>query len=131
MKPSISRRRFVSTVATSAAALAAPRVLTAQKSAAKLPVIGVDANGAFAEYVAVPERICYKLPDQLPFENAALIEAVSVAVHAAGLPKVRLGDTAVVVGSGMVVSPSGCPGGTCTYTLLSRLTCSDGSIITR
>lgn len=59
-------------------------------------------HGAFAEYVAVPARICYKLPEQLAFEHAALIEAVSVAVHAAGLPKIRLGDTAVVVGSGMI-----------------------------
>ena len=40
----VSRRRFVSAVATTAAALAAPRVLTAQKSTAKLPVIGVDGH---------------------------------------------------------------------------------------
>lgn len=59
-------------------------------------------HGAFAEYVAVPQRICYKLPDELPFEHAAMIEAVSVAVHAAGLTPVKLGDTAVVVGSGMI-----------------------------
>ena len=39
-------------------------------------------HGAFAEYVAVPSRILYKLPDSLPFERAALIEAVSIAVHA-------------------------------------------------
>ena len=37
--------------------------------------------GSFAEFVAVPQRICYRLPDGLPFEHAALIEAVSVAVH--------------------------------------------------
>ncbi len=59
-------------------------------------------HGAFAEYVAVPQRICYKLPDALAFEHAAMIEAVSVAVHAAGLTPVKLGDTAVVVGSGMI-----------------------------
>ena len=39
-------------------------------------------HGAFAEYVAVPSRILYKLPDSLPFERAALLEAVSIAVHA-------------------------------------------------
>ena len=39
-------------------------------------------DGAFAEYVAVPARIIYKLPDTLPFEHAALIEALSVVVHA-------------------------------------------------
>jgi L-iditol 2-dehydrogenase len=59
-------------------------------------------HGAFAEYVAVPERIVYRLPDALSFEHAAMIEAVSVAVHAVTLTPVRLGDTGVVVGSGMI-----------------------------
>lgn len=59
-------------------------------------------NGAFAEYVVVPSRIAYQLPATLPFEHAALIEAVSIAVHAANRTPVTLGDTAVVVGSGMI-----------------------------
>ncbi|MBI3679759.1 MAG: galactitol-1-phosphate 5-dehydrogenase [Acidobacteria bacterium] len=59
-------------------------------------------HGAFAEYVAVPRNILYRLPDELPFEHAALIEAVSIAVHAVNLTPVSLGDTAVVVGSGMI-----------------------------
>jgi L-iditol 2-dehydrogenase len=59
-------------------------------------------HGAFAEYVAVPRRIMYRLPDNLSYEQAALIEAVSVAVHAVNLTPVVLGDTAVVVGSGMI-----------------------------
>ncbi len=59
-------------------------------------------HGAFAEYVAVPRRIAYKLPDSLSFEHAAMIEAVSVAVHGVGLANVRLGDTGVVVGTGMI-----------------------------
>ena len=59
-------------------------------------------NGAFAELVAVPQNIVYKLPDELSFESAALIEAVSIAVHAANITKLSLGDTAVVVGSGMI-----------------------------
>jgi L-iditol 2-dehydrogenase len=59
-------------------------------------------HGAFAEYVSVPQHITYRLPDSLSFQHAAMIEAVSVAVHAVGLTPVRLGDTAVVVGSGMI-----------------------------
>jgi L-iditol 2-dehydrogenase len=59
-------------------------------------------HGAFAEYVAVPRRIVYKLPDALSYEQAALIEAVSVAMHAVNLTPVRLGDTAVVIGAGMI-----------------------------
>ncbi len=59
-------------------------------------------HGAFAEFVAVPRRIMYRLPENLSFEQAALIEAVSVAVHAVSLTPIRLGDSAVVVGSGMI-----------------------------
>ena len=58
--------------------------------------------GAFAEYVSVPRRIMYPLPANMSFEQAALIEAVSVAVHGVGLTPIRLGDTGVVVGSGMI-----------------------------
>jgi L-iditol 2-dehydrogenase len=59
-------------------------------------------HGAFAEFVSVPRRIMYRLPDQLTFEHAALIEAVSVGVHAVNLTPLELGATAVVVGSGMI-----------------------------
>jgi L-iditol 2-dehydrogenase len=59
-------------------------------------------NGAFAEFVAVPQHILYPLPRELPFEHAAMIEPVSVAVHAADRLQVEPGDRAVVVGSGMI-----------------------------
>ena len=59
-------------------------------------------HGAFAEFVVVPQHIVYALPDSLPFEHAALVEAVSVAFHAAARPVIRIGDTAVVVGTGMI-----------------------------
>jgi L-iditol 2-dehydrogenase len=59
-------------------------------------------HGAFAEYVAVPARILYKLPDSLPLEHAALIEAVSVAVHAVKRSPPNPEDDVLVVGSGMI-----------------------------
>lgn len=59
-------------------------------------------HGAFAQRISVPRRIVYRLPDSLPFEHAALVEAVSVAVHAAAVTPIRLGDTAVIVGAGMI-----------------------------
>jgi L-iditol 2-dehydrogenase len=59
-------------------------------------------DGAFAEYVAAPHRILYRLPEALSFERAAMVEAVSVAVHAVNRTPISLGDTAVVVGVGMV-----------------------------
>ncbi len=59
-------------------------------------------HGAFAEYVSVPQRILYRLPDNVPFEHAAMIEPISVAVHAVNVTPIEMGDTAVVVGSGMI-----------------------------
>jgi len=59
-------------------------------------------HGAFAEFVTVPRRIVYKLPESFPFEQAALIEAVSIGVHAVSISPIKLGDTAVVVGAGMI-----------------------------
>jgi L-iditol 2-dehydrogenase len=59
-------------------------------------------HGAFAEFIAVPQHIVYALPDNLPFDHAALIESVSIAVHAVSRPPIQLGDTAVVVGTGMI-----------------------------
>lgn len=70
-------------------------------------VLGVSCNeyrqnGAFAEFVAVPARILYSIPENISFEQAAMIEAVSVAVHATAISSVQENDTAVVIGCGMI-----------------------------
>jgi L-iditol 2-dehydrogenase len=70
-------------------------------------VLGVSCDeyrrhGAFAELVSVPQHILYRLPDALSFRRAATVEALSVAVHAVGRTRVRLDDTALVVGTGMI-----------------------------
>lgn len=59
-------------------------------------------NGAFAELVNVPEHIVYRIPDGLAFDHAAMVEPVSVAVHAVDITPLQLGDTAVVIGAGMI-----------------------------
>ncbi len=59
-------------------------------------------NGAFAEYVAVPQSALYRLPDDLSFEKAAMVEPVSVAFHAVNLIPNELNESAVVVGAGMI-----------------------------
>src|SRR5207248_6835014 len=42
-------------------------------------------NGAFAEFVVVPARIVHRLPENLSFSEAALLEVVAVALHAVSL----------------------------------------------
>lgn len=70
-------------------------------------VLGVSCDeyrrdGAFAEYVNVPQHIIYRVPDDVSFEHAAMVEPVSVAVHAVNITPLTLADTALVVGAGMI-----------------------------
>ena len=58
-------------------------------------------DGAFAEFVAVPGRIVYKLPENVTFEQASMIEPLSVAFHAIGRTRIS-GGTAVVIGCGTI-----------------------------
>ncbi len=59
-------------------------------------------DGAFAEFLAVPQRVLYRLPPELPFAHAAMIEAVSVALHAVRVAQFSPGSTALVIGAGMI-----------------------------
>src|SRR5579872_4006764 len=70
-------------------------------------VLGVSCGdyrraGAFAELVAVPARIVHPLPDKLPFAEAAMLEAVAVALHAVSVAPVKSGDTAFVIGAATI-----------------------------
>ncbi len=59
-------------------------------------------HGAFAEYVTVPAHILYRIPDEVTFTQAAMVEPVAVAAHAVELTPLQWNDTALVVGSGMI-----------------------------
>ena len=70
-------------------------------------VLGVSCNefrrqGAFAQFVTVPQNIVYKIPDSLSFEHAAMIEAVSIAIHATNRTPRHIGGSVAVVGAGMI-----------------------------
>jgi L-iditol 2-dehydrogenase len=58
-------------------------------------------EGAYAEYISVPEHIVYPLPEEVPFEQAAMVEPISVAVHAVSRAPMPA-RTAVVVGTGTI-----------------------------
>ena len=59
-------------------------------------------HGCFAEFIALPARIAYKLPDNVSFEHAAMTEPLSIAVHALSRAPAILGKSAVVIGAGMI-----------------------------
>lgn len=64
---------------------------------------GYGINGAMAEYVRVPERCLHHIPDELPFEKAALTEPCCVGYNCVlEKSKVRPGDTVVILGPGPI-----------------------------
>ena len=65
-----------------------------------LKFIGVHTDGAFAEFLAVPESRVYKVPDGFSYEEAAVLEPTAVGVHIVSRAKVSLGDTVVILGAG-------------------------------
>jgi 2-desacetyl-2-hydroxyethyl bacteriochlorophyllide A dehydrogenase len=59
-------------------------------------------NGAFAEYVSIPQHIIYRIPDNVSFEQAAMVEPVAVALHAVNQAHLKLGESCVIVGVGTI-----------------------------
>ena len=59
-------------------------------------------DGAFREYIAHPEAFTYKIPEYISFEEAALLEPLSVGLHAARRANVQPGDTVAILGAGPI-----------------------------
>jgi 2-desacetyl-2-hydroxyethyl bacteriochlorophyllide A dehydrogenase len=66
----------------------------------RLNPIGVQRDGGFAEYCAVPESQAYRFPDSVGFEEAAMIEPLSCAVHGIDQAAIKLGQTVLILGGG-------------------------------
>jgi len=70
-------------------------------------VLGVSCDeyrrdGAMAEYVVVPEHIMYKLPESVSFHQGALIEPLSISLHAMNRAKLTINDKVAVMGCGII-----------------------------
>ena len=59
-------------------------------------------DGAMCDYLCVPAYLCYHIPEGVSYESAALIEPLSIAVHAVGGVEIHTGDTAVIFGAGVI-----------------------------
>jgi (R,R)-butanediol dehydrogenase/meso-butanediol dehydrogenase/diacetyl reductase/L-iditol 2-dehydrogenase len=73
----------------------------------KRTVLGVSCgeyrrDGAFAEYVLVPDHICYPLPRDLSWEEGAMTEPAGVAAHALRITPLGLNETTGVLGAGII-----------------------------
>lgn len=59
-------------------------------------------HGVFTNYVAHPEDMCFKLPDNVTNVEGALVEPLAVGLHATNVGEVKLGDTVVIFGTGCI-----------------------------
>jgi L-iditol 2-dehydrogenase len=64
--------------------------------------IGSRQSGGYADFVDLPERNAFILPDEISFEHAALIEPATVARHMLALGDFQSGQTAIVLGAGSI-----------------------------
>ena len=59
-------------------------------------------GGGLAEYTVFSENFIHKIPDEMSYEEAALVEPMAVALHSVRVGKFKAGDTALVLGSGPI-----------------------------
>jgi threonine dehydrogenase-like Zn-dependent dehydrogenase len=62
--------------------------------------LGIDREGTFAEYFAIPARRVRAIPNGVDFAVAALLEPVAVCLEAVRRGRVTAGETVLVVGDG-------------------------------
>lgn len=69
----------------------------------RLKTMGFDCDGAYAEYVAVPEPNLYRLPEGVGFDQAAAVQVLGISYHAvAHRARPRPGEKIAVIGAGPV-----------------------------
>lgn len=68
----------------------------------KFMAIPGEKEGVFSDYCVHNANMCFKLPDSVDTMEGALIEPLSVAMHGAELSNARIGESAVVLGSGCI-----------------------------
>jgi (R,R)-butanediol dehydrogenase/meso-butanediol dehydrogenase/diacetyl reductase len=68
----------------------------------RLATVGLAWDGGFAESVVVPEYTVLKLPEGVTYEMGTFSEPLAVAVRAVKRSRMRMGDTAAVIGTGPI-----------------------------
>lgn len=68
----------------------------------EMNVLGVRMDGGMAEYIAHPIAYLHKLPEDLPWEKAAMVEPLSISLHAFHRAKVLGGEHVAIFGAGTI-----------------------------
>lgn len=64
--------------------------------------LNVRGMGGLSQYLAVPVSKIFKVEDTLSFQEAALTEPLSCVVHSIEIANIRLGETVLVIGAGIM-----------------------------
>ncbi len=67
-----------------------------------LKLTGIDMDGGFAQYLAVPEKMLYHIPENVKPEYAALVELLSIGFHASSRAGLQKDESVVIWGAGKV-----------------------------
>ena len=67
-----------------------------------LRVCGTHKNGMMAEYFLHPISLIYKIPGNLDFRSAALVEPLTIGLHALTRSNVKRGEFCVIFGAGTI-----------------------------
>lgn len=68
----------------------------------QLKIIGVHTSGGFAEYVKVPIKKLYRIPDDMELKMAAMVEPLAVAVHDVRMSGLKAGESVLITGGGPI-----------------------------
>jgi 2-desacetyl-2-hydroxyethyl bacteriochlorophyllide A dehydrogenase len=68
----------------------------------RVRILGMQLAGGFADYLALPARHCFRVPDGIEAPTAALSEPLAVAVHAVRLARLEIGQRVLVLGAGTI-----------------------------
>ncbi|MFF5400597.1 2,3-butanediol dehydrogenase [Peribacillus butanolivorans] len=68
----------------------------------KIECYGISNDGGFAEFVTVRETKIFKIPEELSFEVASLVEPTAVALHAVRKSQLKSGDSCAIFGAGPI-----------------------------
>lgn len=67
-----------------------------------LGFVGLTSNGGFANYTVVEDYMVHKIPDNMTFEQGAIVEPAAVAAYAIQRSGMKMGDTILIIGAGPI-----------------------------
>jgi len=68
----------------------------------EVKALGTFQDGGFAEYVKVPKKFIFPLPENVPMKDAVMVESFALAMRALKLSKIESNQNIIIFGGGNV-----------------------------